>query len=415
MSIYVIDEMMGRGKTSAMINYINQSGDDVRYLFIVPLLTEVERIRKGCASKDFVEPSQFGGKLNNIKQLLAEGRNIVSTHALFSRFDDETLQYIKEGNYTLVMDEITTVIRDIRITRHDYKLLTEHYIQSTESGQVVWIDDDYEGKLGDYKEQISGGHVQLYKGSGDDGGVLMTVMPREFFTSFKDVFLMTYMFRDQLMRCYFDLEELQYERLYINGSSQETFIISDHPEPRPDLDYSPLIRVLDNDRLNRIGAPKTSLTKTWYIRNADSRCMDELRRNTINFFRNYSKTPSSQNLWSTFCKDEEHDVDWPEILAGGGYKKGFLACNSKGTNQYRNKTALAYLLNIYPNTRQKTYLYSKGIAFNDDFYALSEMLQWIWRSAIRDGKPVQLYVPSLRMRTLLKDWLATKGQEVDIA
>ncbi len=37
MSIYVIDEMMGRGKTSAMINYINQSGDDVRYLFIVPL------------------------------------------------------------------------------------------------------------------------------------------------------------------------------------------------------------------------------------------------------------------------------------------------------------------------------------------------------------------------------------------
>ena len=105
MSIYVIDEMMGRGKTSAMINYINQSGDDVRYLFIVPLLTEVERIRKGCASKDFVEPSQFGGKLNNIKQLLAEGRNIVSTHALFSRFDDETLQYIKDGNYTLVMDE----------------------------------------------------------------------------------------------------------------------------------------------------------------------------------------------------------------------------------------------------------------------------------------------------------------------
>ena len=102
-------------------------------------------------------------------------------------------------------------------------------------------------------------------------------------------------------------------------------------------------------------------------------------------------------------------------MAGGGYKKGFLACNSKGTNQYRNKTALAYLLNIYPNTRQKTYLYSKGIAFNDDFYALSEMLQWIWRSAIRDGKPVQLYVPSLRMRTLLKDWLATKGQEVDVA
>lgn len=415
MSIYVIDEMMGRGKTSAMINYINQSGDDVRYLFIVPLLTEVERIRKGCASKDFVEPSQFGGKLNNIKQLLAEGRNIVSTHALFGRFDDEAIQLIQEGGYTLVMDEITTVLRDIKITAHDYKLLRDNYITDSGNGRVVWLDDDYEGKLSVYKEQINSGHVQLYNGPQGVGGVLVGVMPKEFFASFKDVYLMTYMFRDQLMRCYFDLEGLSYERLFVNGNEPETYCLSDHSEPRPDLDFSPLITILENKKLNAIGEPKTSLTKTWYIRNANTKKMQELKNNTYNFFRNYTNTPSAQNLWSTFCKDEDNEIDWPDLLAGSGYTKGFLACNSKGTNQYRNKTALAYLLNIYPNTRQKTYLYSKGIAFNDDFYALSEMLQWIWRSAIRDGKPVQLYVPSLRMRTLLKDWLATKGQEVDVS
>lgn len=38
-------------------------------------------------------------------------------------------------------------------------------------------------------------------------------------------------------------------------------------------------------------------------------------------------------------------------------------------------------------------------------YALSTMLQWIWRSAIRRGEEIWLYVPSRRMRTLLKDWM----------
>ena len=42
---------------------------------------------------------------------------------------------------------------------------------------------------------------------------------------------------------------------------------------------------------------------------------------------------------------------------------------------------------------------------HDDEYALSEMIQWIWRSAIRDGKEIWVYIPSRRMRELLKKWL----------
>ncbi|MCT9509257.1 hypothetical protein KTJ05_18660, partial [Acinetobacter baumannii] len=35
----------------------------------------------------------------------------------------------------------------------------------------------------------------------------------------------------------------------------------------------------------------------------------------------------------------------------------------------------------------------------------SEMVQWIWRSAIREGNPINIYVPSSRMRSLLQRWL----------
>ena len=42
---------------------------------------------------------------------------------------------------------------------------------------------------------------------------------------------------------------------------------------------------------------------------------------------------------------------------------------------------------------------------NDDVYAISEMVQVIWRSAIRNDEPIHLYIPSERMRNLFELWL----------
>lgn len=41
----------------------------------------------------------------------------------------------------------------------------------------------------------------------------------------------------------------------------------------------------------------------------------------------------------------------------------------------------------------------------EEQFALSEMIQFIWRSAIRDNKPIKLYIPSVRMRNLLEKWI----------
>jgi phosphoribosyl-AMP cyclohydrolase len=46
-----------------------------------------------------------------------------------------------------------------------------------------------------------------------------------------------------------------------------------------------------------------------------------------------------------------------------------------------------------------------GVNLDEDLFALSEMIQFIWRSRIREGKPIDLFVPSGRMRTILKAWL----------
>jgi len=38
------------------------------------------------------------------------------------------------------------------------------------------------------------------------------------------------------------------------------------------------------------------------------------------------------------------------------------------------------------------------------------MLRWISRSAVRNGEPVTVYVPSKRMRCLLESWIQKQGE-----
>ncbi|WP_328101075.1 hypothetical protein [Priestia flexa] len=56
---------------------------------------------------------------------------------------------------------------------------------------------------------------------------------------------------------------------------------------------------------------------------------------------------------------------------------------------------------------EKQFFEDAGVKVNEDLLAVSDLLQWIWRSAIRksEAEPINIYIPSLRMRTLLYQWL----------
>ena len=85
--------------------------------------------------------------------------------------------------------------------------------------------------------------------------------------------------------------------------------------------------------------------------------------------------------------------------------KGFIPCNSRATNQYSHKKNCAYVINRYLNPFYEAFFYKRNIVINQDMYALSEMLQWIWRSAIRNDEEINIYIPSQRMRELLINFL----------
>lgn len=64
---------------------------------------------------------------------------------------------------------------------------------------------------------------------------------------------------------------------------------------------------------------------------------------------------------------------------------------------------MAYIANRFTQHYIKQFFKAHDVEINEDKLALAELVQWIWRSAIREEKDVQLYIPSERMRRLLKD------------
>ena len=86
-------------------------------------------------------------------------------------------------------------------------------------------------------------------------------------------------------------------------------------------------------------------------------------------------------------------------------KRAFIPHNLRATNEYSNTHSLAYGVNRYISPYLIRYFKTKDINVNQDIYAISEMVQWIWRSRIRNGESISIYIPSSRRRKLFIKWL----------
>lgn len=386
--IYVCDAICGSGKTTAAINYMNEH-DEESFLYITPLLNEVQRIKTSC--KGFVDPKRWGTKIQSLRYYLGEGKNIASTHALFEQMDANCIETATLNDYTLIIDEVADVVRPLDIEEHDMKHLLDKYLKVEENGMLSWDNEENYGTNGEfykYRVLCDLGCLALYNDQ-----VFMWMFPVSIFTSFKDVYILTYMFNAQVQRYYYDYFGVKFENIYVKD-----FRFTNEEQQYNEKVYKDLITIVQNDKMNKIGSTKYSLSKNWYMRNSETAIIKRLKKDTTNFFKNITKTKSNENMYATF-KDYEYQIK------GSGYSKCLVSLGSRATNQYRNKKSLAYLVDIYINPNIKQFFKIHGIDVDEDAYALSEMLQWIFRSAIRDKKPVVVYVPSKRMRTLLEDYL----------
>lgn len=406
--VTVVDARMGRGKSSAAIRYMNENREKERFIYITPFLSEVDRI---CTSCDFDQPSQEApSKMIEFKRHIASGRNVATTHALFYLLDNEALQLIKNKKYTLIIDESINLVNIADASPCDVENIMNNYANEDGDLKVNWFDNEYTGIFNKYKAMAKSGFLYHV-----NKRFLKIVRP-DILKVFNNIFMLTYLFDGQYQKAYLDYFGFAYNIIGVK-EDDDGFYFSDRPDEPPYVKYDDLITIVTKERMNHIGLNRHSLSKNWYSkRGANNQDIKILRNNLHSFFRYADK---DERLWTTFKNAKD------KITNNGRYKHNFLQISSRATNDYRNKTYVAYLANRFADPNLKSFFRTKGIIINEDIFALSEMLQWIWRSAIRDGKPINLYIPSKRMRNLLLDWIdaqcwgddemEAEGREGDLA
>lgn len=414
-NVTVVDAVMGQGKTTAMIEYVNDHLDE-NFVVVVPTRSEVERYAEGIERETFCphleEKSGDERLLDLFHDAVFHNKTIITTHALLERWDDESVTRLKRRSYTLILDEVLSVVQPFAISKDDFSGLLETGKVSLERQpnglDKVLASEVYEGVFNRFWTQVEKGNVFRVNGE----FVVWLTSPDKL-SAFDKAFILTYQFDGSEMAGWMRLYGLGYDRLTVEDRRLVPYFYqSGH-------DFADLITIIEDRRLNKIGNRKEALTVTWYAKNRGQ--FNELKRNTRAFFRSRADTPPSQNMFATFndYRSKLRQSPYGFTVSGGVTEKRLsrlsdvekaemdchVAFNSRATNLYRHKQSLAYLVNVFPNPVFGRLFSAAGVPFDQDRYALNTLLQWIWRSRIRDGEPIILYLPSQRMRRLLEEWL----------
>lgn len=385
---------MGSGKTSWSIQHINKN-PFANFLYITPFLEEVERIIRNT-NRDFTQPVNRGnGKLDAINELLACQADIASTHELFKHLDEESRENIKNGHYILILDEVLNVIEPYdNIRNDDMRLLKESGCVTVDNdGFVIWNKNkiDYDTKYNEIKI-LADNKSLIYINQ----KLLLWRYPPEIFTLFDEVYILTYLFEASILKNYFDLYKIGYEQKSISVQNKEYFI-TDFFVPNTSI-YIEKINIYNGKLNENIHQKINSLSVTWFKAKINQDNIKQIKRNLYNYFSNILSAKADTIMWTTF-------KDYKSKLKGKGYSNQFVSCNCRSTNKYDKTYNLAYCVNIYLHPGIAQFFKQKGVNINEELYGLSEMIQWIWRSRIRNGETINIYIPSMRMRNLLNEWM----------
>lgn len=440
---------MGGGKTEWAISYMN-AHPEMAFIFVTPFLDEVERIKAGTI-KTFYEPQKFqrtdllGGssssksKLKDFNDLLSNGWNVATTHKTFTNATPETINILQDNAYHLILDETVDVLvplNDIidspqyRINKKSLRLMLDNGIISVDANRRVHWTGGVQPLDG--KEQHPFCEVQRHAENGTliliDEKLFAWEFSPEVFGAMESVTILTYQMEGSFMHPYMQLYGMDYDKFSTSGNYEAGFELAPYVvnmEQRKK--WKGLITLYKDPKEAELGA----LSATWYKDNVRGRQnmpeATELRRALRRYF--LSVGAEARNVMWTCPKDCR------DIVAVKGFKltreltadekKGrtqaqlneyvdenglrcWVASTARATNKYKSRHILAYLLNFNPNPELSKYFGQNGAPLSRDAFALAGLIQWVWRSAIRDGEPITLWLPSPRMRRLFTEWLDSK-------
>jgi len=406
-TVTIKDRHCGYGKSTDLIAGLLP---DRSYLIVLPLRSEVARFIQ-AAPIDLVEPvtTEEGGvhqrKRDHLRELLTGGHSIVTTHALFT----DIAYLAKEGlllGYDVMIDEVLSVAHSVTqevltpsakangVTIASWRgLYLDHgFARVDEATGMVHPTDEWERKQ--HLPELSANLFHMAKAEslfaiGDN--VLVWELPPILLKAVGSLTVYTFLAEGSLMAGFMRRNGIDFIHDRDLASERE---FRETAKRLIEVRDMPSINSLRFSYSGQQSMPKASHKKvSMALKNTRERLLRGIPKDNI-------MITSAKDLWST-----HQGSPGPIAVESRMYDDTHWVPNTtRGTNDYRHCSHLFYLWDQHLNPRIAEFLGVDG-QHNRDMYAVSELIQWVYRSRVRDGLPIVLWMPSGRMRKLLQRWL----------
>ena len=447
----IVDSPMGIGKSSSLLTQVRynvayREDSFVESLkrtgffnfleherFIIFVSTVKERDERFLRELKAKRPEQPPYN-QSILELIRKGENIVTTQSLYGFFNEDTIRAFRQSKYpyTAYFDEIPPLFRDVvgskqkkdggaiaRFGPADVLLMQQDGIVTKQGNRLVYnAQSEYDRhssshKVFDAVKNLSR-NCDLYPYGEKDGRFtsIIAFLKRELFECFSQCWFFSYLTKDSMLSRYCAMNHIVMEYYHV-----EDGLIRRNPDGKYQESYPQGIErleILEDPRFNM----EASLSKEWFKAARNGKNGEGLKKlqgcfRSAYTFMKQQGVRSNTFMFTTFTA-------YKNLLESDGRHfptvKRFLPCNAKATNDYSNCTGVAYLCNRFFDVNCVNFLAQQAkeknnpqLKFDNDNYALSELLQFIWRSNVRvadSDKPVYVWVPNSRMRKLLRDFQA---------
>jgi hypothetical protein len=339
-------------------------------------------------------------KTESLESMLLQGQNIATTHSLHERLVPLARQGLL-SDYDIIIDEVPEVVRSVssksKVSIEEFYLNTGYMTVDTGTGQVrptnKWwsmrddVDDTLSATILNYANT---GCLYLL-----EGHLFIWAMPKELLTAGRTTTILTYKSEGSVLSSY--LKKLDIPVEVTNDNQREEAFRKKAAE---------LITIKDITALSKLSLSHSGqlagMSKSNYCRTVVN-ALKNLRGRQL-------KDVPAENILITCAKDgwykKGNDGVAGPFASGSKLFQGanWIGKITRGTNKYAHCSHLIYLYDQHMNPYVARWLEDNTKAF-DDAYALTELIQWVWRSRVRKGQPITLYLPSSRMRRLMEQWL----------
>ena len=397
--IEVVDALPGTGKSTAIFNMMKNSIQE-KWIYVSPLLSEVEiRVPHEVPELGFRTP-EGKSKTDDILKLLLDGENIACTHSLFLRMGAGHWQAIKDQGYTLVLDEEVSVVEKFTGGKKgDVPLMVKRGdAEITGKGKVVLKCDIRDYEQTSQSEVADAAHkgILYIPDNANQADFLVTQVPVELVVASKRTIVLTYLFDGSILQRFLELHGIDWKPLQINLFKSNEEVIKSLRE-KISFKSKPAIDALS----------KLSLSATWY-----QRATREQLQGVGAAWWSVARNVPDKALITTLPKtNSQKGSKYVGRNKDRPIANSWLWAGTRATNDYAEKDVVVHLYNRYPSANVSAYFRSYGLPIDEDQFALAEMIQFVLRSAARNGKPIDLYVASPRMKKLLQTWLNSDQEE----